>query len=511
MNKEKIKYKIRKWMSESRYDDTIFLAEIINYPKYLSSIFRDEALSIEKTNIAISLRLMIVANKADPSGPFIKKKLNEYRKKEKIKKQSLIKESLLKGGIHLNKYFGNKNNTYFSNKDLWPQFDKLKVDILDKYLNFDDADEFYLYLSVLSVLSEEKELNEINLINDKEVRKSKYLELLSSLLYKSSKFETNLSSSISKYTEMNDDLLRSNLNEFSISSNTLMDFPIDKSIYHVKINHGYWEHLRSTYSVSENSQKGIHVFNDDKKDRMVKYSGITQFLGELIYDYSLSFDKQKGNTIHFGVGLGNGVRGLAEDINNDLTSRTRTASMGLLSMFDAINISKETFLYNADIKKTLITESKIEIFKEKYIDDTEACLFIIPSKLHKIEFNEYDGKVYKFIIPSLLVHETFKVLLSTLLGYIDKLSKKHKSIVIIGQGGIFISLLSLFLSNMDKLGEDTKLRVFDFGLILNMISPLYSKTSPWSRDIDAKSRAKFYNIFKINEESIFSLISKIED
>jgi predicted type IV restriction endonuclease len=57
---------------------TVTLSELVT-PKDVDFV-RDEAVKREKTDLTEALRLMELAHQARPNGPFIKKKVQEYRK-----------------------------------------------------------------------------------------------------------------------------------------------------------------------------------------------------------------------------------------------------------------------------------------------------------------------------------------------------------------------------------------------------------------------------------------------
>ena len=75
-----VEHKIVSLVLQKKIEDAFFLSKVYDYPNNHADIYRDFAIALECIDINLSHSLMKAALKIRPNGPFIKKKILEYRK-----------------------------------------------------------------------------------------------------------------------------------------------------------------------------------------------------------------------------------------------------------------------------------------------------------------------------------------------------------------------------------------------------------------------------------------------
>ena len=91
------------------------------------------------------------------------------------------------------------------------------------------------------------------------------------------------------------------------------------------------------------------------------------------------------------------------------------------------------------------------------------------------------------------------------------MSQKHSSLVILGQGGVMISCISLLLSNILNNQSNNKVRIFDFGIILDLVEPEFYKSRPWIQELDSENIEQFNRVFKLKNNDVFTLMTPIDN
>jgi hypothetical protein len=405
------------------------------------------------------------------------KTVSENNKQEKRMLTECAKEGFRLLDAHLQRNFTER----FSPVPFIPGSGIL-ADRLEERLYSNHPDVFYSFLSVLYATDDEPLVKK--LISRKDVKgdMERSLDFIEGALYSESQFERELGQSIHRHMLFSDDEIRKEFSaRFEVSPMSLMELPTDRSVYLAKVNHGYWEYVRGAYDDAHGERDQFRDINIALRRRRLRTSGVTQFWGRQIHrhitpGYTPSADKH----VSLCVNLTAGTEPPARSIRKELNPITRGAAIGLMSMFETALPGLPHFhVGDGRATRGLLIDKTLEAFFEKYIDDSDACLFVVPPHLKQIDFVNYKGSAYKFLVPPTRVNETWKAVAATLLGYLVRLSKKHQTITILGQGASIASLISLLFSDVDAIPQ-VRLRYFDLGRVLDVATPEFMQKQAWA-------------------------------
>lgn len=380
-----------------------------------------------------------------------------------------------------------------------------------KYFYSNNADVFYTYLAVL--LDTRDTANWARLLggNDVHANLRSSLQFLDKGKDFDNQFERDLSANVARYSSLSDSEIQNEFSgKFIFDGKDLMDLPENESIFFSKVNHGYWEYMRAVYDIPKQGQSKFRSIELPSKVRRLRTSGVTQAWGWQIAQYlsnlNIPDSKQK---IALHVSLTPGTEHPLISINKPLNDVTRGAAVGLLSMFESVSSDGRPYLVgDGSNTRDLIEKKQLMGFFEKYIVGTEACLFVTPPHLKDIDFVNYDGERYKFILPPTLINETWVSVTAALLGYLARLCEKHASITILTQGASIASLVSLLLADM-QVFRNTKIRFFDLGRVLDVTFPEMLQTQAWAMQNKDAYVAEGRKVFRQVASNNFVLASTV--
>jgi hypothetical protein len=343
-----------------------------------------------------------------------------------------------------------------------------------------NPDLFYAGLSVLHATQDKHLVNETIKRKEAKVDLECSLDFIQRTLHRESQFELELAESICRHTQLGDAEIRKEFSaRFNVSPLSLMSLPTDRNIYFAKVNHGYWEYMRSAYDDAHAGREQFREINVRSKIRRLRTSGVTQAWGWQIHRHLMQAASTHKH-VSLSVSLTAGTEPPAQSIMNELTPVTRGAAIGLMSMFDAALPELDHYrLGDGGATRSLIFDKTLEPFFERYIVDSEACVLVAPPHLKQVDFVDYKGAVYKFVVPATTINETWKTVAATLLGYLMRLGKQHRSITVLGQGASVISLMALLFADVDAL-QGIRLRYIDLGRVLDVAAPDFLQKQPWA-------------------------------
>lgn len=355
---------------------------------------------------------------------------------------------------------------------------------IDDYLYSNNPDLFYSLLSVLCASDDIQIISEVISRKKSQENFARALVFIEQALYQESLFESDLTACIHRYALLSDDEIKMEFSSrFEAVPIDVLTLPTDRSVFLAKVNHGYWEFVRGAYDDAREQRDQFRTINANHMIGHVRTSGITQFWGMQINRHLLPEKPRPSNSaVSLCVNLTVGTETLGQSLNKNLNPVTRGAAIGLMSMFEAALPSlKQYTVGDSDTTRSLISKKRLEEFFEKYIADAEACLFVIPPHLKMIDFANYKGDVYKFIVPPTKIHHTWKAVAATLLGYLLRMSKKYRTITILAQGAAFASLMALLIADMEEAFPMVKLRFIDLGRVLDVTTPEILQRQSWAK------------------------------
>jgi hypothetical protein len=130
--------------------------------------------------------------------------------------------------------------------------------------------------------------------------------------------------------------------------------------------------------------------------------------------------------------------------------------------------------------RSLIFDRTLKPFCDKYLGDTEACLIVAPPHLKLVEPLDFQGALYRFLVPPTRVNETWKTVAATLIGYLRLLGRKHRTVTILAQGASIASLMALLFADLDPV-PGVRLRFFDLGRALDVAVPEHLQKQAWAK------------------------------
>ena len=126
-----------------------------------------------------------------------------------------------------------------------------------------------------------------------------------------------------------------------------------------------------------------------------------------------------------------------------------------------------------------------------------------------IDFVNYKGDIYKFLVPPSKINDTLKVVVATALGYLQRLSGKYQSITILAQGASIIPSLVMLISEVEASFPNTRLRVFDLGRVLDVTMPEILQKQNWAVLSQDEFIQEGKKIFRNTSEADFTLATLI--
>lgn len=425
----------------------------------------------------------------------------------------MLTECAAEGLRLLNAHFQQYSTPSFFNGQFLPIQDGF-VGRYENRLDIGNPDLFYSCLSVLHATEDEHLLDQILGQQEAKTALEQSLDFMEKTLYQESQFERDLRQSILSHTSLSDDQIRHEfLSRFEVETINMMDLPTDKSIYFAKVNHGYWEYMRTAYDdlhAQRAQSEELNLKNVPMKKRRLRVSGVTQFWGrqiqrQFMHERVSSRDKE----VPFCISLVAGTEPPASSLRRELGSVTRGAAIGMLSLFDAAVPGRSPYqVGDGGAPRFLIINQTLEDFFDKYIADSEACLFVVPPHLKQVDFVNYKGRVYKFLVPPTRINENWKAVAATLLGYLTRLGEKHQSITVLAQGASIASLMALLFADVDALPK-IRLRYFDLGRVLDVAAPEFLRKQGWAAQQADKYIAEGRKVFCASEGGGFKLASHV--
>jgi hypothetical protein len=388
----------------------------------------------------------------------------------------------------------------------------LNINKLLELIKSNNPDMFYTELSVLTANEDRRVVDQILKRQNAKSDYERALDYIETALYRESEFELELMESISSYVSRSDvEIGASFLEKFTVDPLDIMEMPTEGSVYFSKVNHGLWEFIRGAYDRAHaEHREHFRAIDDRYMEREARTSGLTQLWGWLINRYPSMKNIPGQVTSAFCISLTAGNEAPQLSIRKGLNTVTRGAAIGLLAMFEtAVSKSKHFHLGDGMATRSLVTGAKLQEFFEKYVSDSEACLFLIPPHLKLVDFLKYNGDVHKLLIPPSKVNDNWKTVLATSLGYLQRMAKKYKSITVLAQGASVVSALGLMLAEMDEEFRDTRIRYFDMGRILDVTTPDTLQRQAWASQSQEAYIEEGRKVFRTLNAIDFTLTTQI--
>ena len=372
-----------------------------------------------------------------------------------------------------------------------------------------NVDLFYAFLSVCFATDDLGKAKELIGSLDRRESLRQSLHFIERALYAESDFEKELVANIHANTALEDEQIKKAFSaHFNVSPMSLMELPTDRSVYFAKVNHGYWEDMRHVYDDDHAERDQFRETDVQSRVRRLRTSGVTQHWAWQIHQYFYA-KRSPDVESRFSISLTAGTESPVHSVRKSLNPVTRGAAIGLISMFEtALPAAVKCEVGDGGATRALIFDKTLKAFFEKYVRDSEACLLVTPPHLKTLDLVEYKGRIYKFLVPPTRINETWKVVASALLGYMVRLSQKHKTITVLAQGASVASLMALLFSNMEVF-SGTRIRFIDLGRVLDVAVPDFLEKQAWAKsDLDGYLN-EGRTVFRMDEVQQFDLASPI--
>lgn len=378
----------------------------------------------------------------------------------------------------------NKNNSVGT--PFFPEINKSNIDKLKSsaysfvsqvgkpsYLK--NPDLFYLILQygVLNRFEwKDRELDKYTKLNPKEF----VLELLNNSFLEdeiSESINKELGLSLSSQIGLSDEQLKSKANQL-LSVEDVSLLTDDENIIYTKINHGYWEFLLNSFVSIESTDKYRDLSLSPHPESWKK-SGFHAILFDAIR--TIADEKDNDDRLKVAVSLSAGDKAYKNTISSDLSAVSRGALVGLLAFIEALGLNNAISLYDGCAPRNMIKNNEFDVFFGSQLDAFDAVLLIVPPGLKCLDFPCYKGKVYTLSIPGQIVHETVRVLIPVILGVLDRLINKHRSVCVITQSAVLAPLAAIYIHKMFG-NKSRSISFFDLGRILDISRPELATTVP---------------------------------
>ena len=236
--------------------------------------------------------------------------------------------------------------------------------------------------------------------------------------------------------------------------------------------------MRVAYALQHTNSQETN-FRDvaaDLRIRRLKNSGLTQMWGQLLSKY---FAGDGSASQIFSISLTNGTELIRDSLAGRFTAVNQGACCGFLSMLQASqNVRTRVKVSDGTATRNLVFRNQLFQFAERFIVPSQACVFVVPPHLAGIECKVFEGEQYTFVVPPQRLNETWRAVAATLIGYLLAIKERHESITIVGQGASVVSMLGLLMGLL-KIFEDTTIRYFDLGLVLDLAAPAKLDNLSW--------------------------------
>jgi hypothetical protein len=372
-----------------------------------------------------------------------------------------------------------------------------------------NSDHFYMGLAVLLAADKGQAAT---ILKGRDIRADldRALEFTEATLYRDSEFDRLLAEAVSRNSELGDDDLRAAFSRrFGIARVDLTALPRDRSIFFAKVNHGYWEYMRSSYDAPEGRADQFRKIDLASKIRRLRTSGTTQAWGRQIRRMFMQPGGSLASNARLCVSLTTGTEPCSVSIRKELLPVTRGAAAGMLSLFETAVPEVEHFeLGDGGATRALIIERSLESFFRSHVQDSEACVFVVPQHLRQVELAGFSGRTYKFMVPPTRINEAWRVVGATLLGYLAALGRKHRTITVLAQGASVASLLGLLFADLDPL-PGVRLRYFDLGRVLDVAAPEFLRKQGWAVRNWEQYVAEGAKVFRFAAEADCALASAL--
>ena len=97
---------------------------------------------------------------------------------------------------------------------------------------------------------------------------------------------------------------------------------------------------------------------------------------------------------------------------------------------------------------------------------------------------------------------------ATLIGYLQKMASRYKTITILAQGASIASLMGLLMADM-KLFSNNNIRFFDLGRIMDVVNPEIIKKQGWLGGCHDDYMMEGLKIFNLNSRVDYMFASKL--
>jgi len=232
---------------------------------------------------------------------------------------------------------------------------------------------------------------------------------------------------------------------------------------YTKINHGYWEFLLNSY---------VDVVNRDRYRDLSHSPHPASWRDTGFHVALLDALRTQPSKTHVGVSLSAGDRPFSESLGSKIDPIARGALNGLLGFLDALDSSHSYTLFEGSAPRDLLKDRQYGTFFQDELNAYEAILLMVPPTLRSLNFPLYKGSVHRLAIPAQIVHETYRVVLPTLLGCLEQLRQRHQNVCVITQSAVFAPLAAIAIEQVAnthaKLGA---VSFFDLGRVLDVVRP----------------------------------------
>jgi hypothetical protein len=307
------------------------------------------------------------------------------------------------------------------------------------------------------------------------------LNQIEGALYRETEFDRALAETIQVNAELDDPAIRARfMQDLKVHSVDILSLPVEQSLYFAKVNHGYWEYMLSAYDPAHFERGRFRRADIALRKRRLRTSGVTSFWGYVLARLHGAETSRSGQSTVFCVSLTNGIARTSVSIQRELSPETRGAAVGMISFFEALRLGQRKVpVGDGGATRRLILDGTLSDFHARFVQDSGACVFVVPPHLARIGLVDFKGATYRFVLPGKVVNETWKLVAASLVGYLKWLAGKHGSITVLSQGASIGSLMALLLADLDVL-KGVRVRYFDLGRVLDVAVPEVFQTQPWA-------------------------------
>lgn len=385
-------------------------------------------------------------------------------------------------------------STYFDTAGFNPSGFKVPRDVSFLFA----PDTFYSVLSAKWSNPNETMLSGLFRARPAKAQREKALKQIEVALYRETEFDRALVETIQVNAELDDPAIRNRfVEDLKVHAVDMLSLPVAQSLYFAKVNHGYWEYMLSAYDPAHSERGRFRRADIDLRKRRLRTSGVTSFWGYVLSRMHGAETSRPGRDTVFCVSLTNGIVPTSASIQRELVPETRGAAVGLISFFEALRLGQRRVpVGDGGATRRLILDGTLPEFHTRFVQDSSACIFVVPPHLARISLVDFKGATYRFVLPGKVVNETWKLVAASLVGYLKWVASKHSSITLLSQGASIGSLMALLIADLDVL-KGVRVRYFDLGRVLDVAVPEVFQTQPWA--------AKHLDQYLTTGRKVFSL------